>query len=95
MTLIPGTMAQRSYAQERATEQFRCNYGLNPAYEYMLGPSGLQVSGLGPAGEARIVELPTNHFYMATLFLPQLSSTPTRPHPLIVTYVRVAWDARG
>jgi CTP synthase (UTP-ammonia lyase) len=27
---------------------------------------------------------------MATLFLPQLSSSPARPHPLIVAYLQAA-----
>jgi CTP synthase (UTP-ammonia lyase) len=29
-------------------------------------------------------------FYVATLFLPQLSSTPERPHPFIVVYLKAA-----
>jgi CTP synthase (UTP-ammonia lyase) len=29
-------------------------------------------------------------FYVATLFLPQISSSPERPHPLIVAYLRAA-----
>jgi CTP synthase (UTP-ammonia lyase) len=50
------------------------------------------VTGTGPEGEARIVELPDHRFFIATLFLPQLSSTMERPHPLIVGYLRAAME---
>jgi CTP synthase (UTP-ammonia lyase) len=38
----------------------------------------------------RIVELSTHRFYVATLFLPQVSSRPESPYPLIVAYLRTA-----
>jgi CTP synthase (UTP-ammonia lyase) len=36
------------------------------------------------------VELSNHPFYVATLFLPQISSRPESPHPLIVAYLRAA-----
>ena len=53
-----------------------------------LEAAGLRVSGQGEAGEVRVVELPTHRFFLATLFLPQLSSASDRPHPVIVAYLR-------
>jgi len=44
------------------------------------------VSGLGGAGEIRIVEIPDHPFFLATLFLPQSRSTASRPHPLLAGY---------
>jgi CTP synthase (UTP-ammonia lyase) len=38
----------------------------------------------------RIVELSTHRFYVAALFLPQISSRPESPHPLIVAFLRAA-----
>jgi CTP synthase (UTP-ammonia lyase) len=90
ITLLPGTLAQRAYGTAAATEQFACNYGLNPAYEEHLSQGGLQVAGRDAAGEVRIVELAAHRFFLATLFLPQLSSSPARPHPLIVAYLQAA-----
>ena len=72
------------------TEQFACNYGLNPAYRERISTGGLQVTGLDPAGEVRIVELSAHRFFLATLFLPQVSSGPDRPHPLIMAYLQAA-----
>jgi CTP synthase (UTP-ammonia lyase) len=86
--IIPGTLAHRLYGKEETTEQFRCNYGLNPDYQESIEKGGLRVSGIGPEGEARIVELPGHSFFMATLFLPQLASAPLLPHPLIIGYLR-------
>lgn len=44
-------------------------------------------------GEARILELPGHPFYVATLFVPQMSSSPERPHPLVVAFLQAALDA--
>jgi CTP synthase (UTP-ammonia lyase) len=93
--VAPGTIARGAYGKEESTEQFRCNYGVNPEYEETIRQGGLRVSGTGPDGEARIVELSGHRFYLATLFLPQLSSTAERPHPLIVGYVRAAMEYRA
>ncbi len=90
ITLMPGTLAQRAYGKMTVTEQFACNYGLNPAYRERLNAGRLQVAGLDPAGEVRIVELGTHRFFLATLFLPQVSSGPGRPHPLIMAYLQAA-----
>ena len=88
--IVPGTVARRLYGKEEVSEQFRCNYGLNPEYQETIGRGELRVSGLGPDGEARIVELPDHRFYLATLFLPQLSSAPDKPHPIILGYLQAA-----
>jgi CTP synthase (UTP-ammonia lyase) len=90
ITILPGTVAHRAYGQGECTEQYRCNYGLNPAYKDVLDHGGLQISGVGSAGEVRLVELPRHRYFIATLFLPQLSSTSISPHPLITAYLRAA-----
>jgi CTP synthase (UTP-ammonia lyase) len=90
ITILPGTLAHRAYGTGAATEQFACNYGLNPAYQESFSHGALKVTGRDTAGEVRIVELTTHRFFLATLFLPQLSSSPARPHPLIVAYLQAA-----
>lgn len=42
----------------------------------------------------RIVELPSLRYFLATLFVPQTSSTPEDPHPLIVGLLRAATQNR-
>jgi CTP synthase (UTP-ammonia lyase) len=90
VTLRPGTLAYRIYGTATATEQFACNYGLNPAYREHFSQGELYVAGTDAEGEVRIVELATHRFFVATLFLPQLSSRLARPHPLIVAYLQAA-----
>jgi hypothetical protein len=36
------------------------------------------------------VELPSHRFFVATLFVPQTSSAPDAPHPLIGAYLAAA-----
>ena len=55
-----------------------------------IAAAGLNVAGLDSSGEVRIVELPNHPFFVATLSLPQLSSGPGAPHPLVVAYLKAA-----
>lgn len=90
ITLAPGTLAHRLYAQTVVTEKFACNFGLNPAYRDLFANSELRVAGTDADGEVRIVELPGHPFFLATLFLPQLRSSAASPHPLITGYLQAA-----
>ncbi len=64
------------------------NHGsTQPSDQELLEGSGLKVVGFDQDDEARILELATHTFYVATLFLPQSSSTEQSPHPLILAYV--------
>jgi CTP synthase (UTP-ammonia lyase) len=93
--IMPGTVTHQAYRRAAVEEQFRCRYGLNPAFRERIVAGGLCVAGVGPGGEARIVELSAHPFYVGTLFLPQLTSETEAPHPLIVAYLRAALDARA
>jgi CTP synthase (UTP-ammonia lyase) len=88
--IIPDTLAYRVYNQTRIKESFSCNYELNIEYKPSLEKAGLKFSGLGQARQARIAELPGKAFYLGTGFLPQLSSSPQKPHPLIVAFLQAA-----
>jgi CTP synthase (UTP-ammonia lyase) len=81
------SLAYRVYGQTEITERFNCNFGLNPVYRRKFNESGFSVAGTDENGEARILELRSNRFYIATLFQPQLSSTPENPHRLILAYL--------
>ena len=84
--ILPGTRARALYSSTAAMEDFYCNYGVNPDFRQRLEESGLIVSGTGPSGEIRIVELETHPFFMPTLFLPQTRSTAASPHPLLAGF---------
>ena len=71
-------------------EQYYCNFGLDPAYQDAIDAAGFKVVGTDADGEARMLELESHPFYVATLFLPQASSGPAHPHPLITAFLRAA-----
>ena len=90
--LRPGSYLQSFYQCETITEEFFCNYEVNPEYEWAAMEAGFPVVARGPKGEIRAIESPTHRFFIATLFQPQLSSKPNKPHPLILAYVQAAAD---
>jgi CTP synthase (UTP-ammonia lyase) len=94
VTLAPGTRASALYGTADTVEDFRCNYGVNPAYVAPLRDAGLTPSGFGDDGELRIVELADHAFFLATLFLPQMRSAPAQPHPLLAGFARAVMSPR-
>jgi CTP synthase (UTP-ammonia lyase) len=93
--LMSDSLAQRMYGQPTAAEVFSCNYGLNPVYQEPFQQSELCIAGCDPAGDVRIVELPTHPFFLATLFLPQMRSSAERPHPLVIGLLKAAFLQRA
>ena len=53
-------------------------------------PKHGSITAVGPDGEERAIELRDHPFFVATLFLLQLSSSGGRPHPLIGAFLRGA-----
>lgn len=88
--LSAGSRAAGFYGCSTSSEQYYCNFGLNPAYRDMLEAGGLSVSGTDDSGEARVLELYDHPFFVATLFVPPLSSRPQAPHPLLVAFLNAA-----
>ena len=88
--MVVSAFVDAIYGSKSAFEQYYCNFGLNPAYQSRLHAAGLQIVGTDADGEARILALPQHPFFVATLFVPQLTSTAERPHPLIVAFVKAA-----
>jgi CTP synthase (UTP-ammonia lyase) len=88
--LVPESRAHAIYGRSETAEEYHCNYGLNSKYRSRLEEAGLRTSGVDEEGAVRIVELPEYPFYLATLFQPELSSTPDNPHPIIVAFVQAA-----
>ena len=91
--LSPGSRAAQLYERTETRERYYCNFGLNPEHQQLLHDGGLRVVGVDGEGEARVLELPDRRFFVATLFVPQLSSSPESPHPLITAYLRAATRA--
>ena len=81
--ITSGTRAAALYRTTTSTEPYYCTYGLNGCYETQLSDAGVVVSGRGPSGEVRIIELPSHPFFVATLFIPRCRLD-GRPHPIYV-----------
>lgn len=92
--LRPGSYLQSFYGKnvETVTEEFFCNFEVNPEFEWSTMEAGFPVVARGPAGEIRAIESPSLLFFVATLFQPQLSSKEKKPHPVILAFVQAAAD---
>jgi len=92
--LRPGSYLQSFYGKDKetVTEEFFCNFEINPEFEWAAMEAGFPVVARGPQGEIRAIESPTHRFFLATLFQPQLSSTEKKPHPLVLAFVQAAAD---
>jgi len=88
--LMPDSLAERVYGGSETFAEFHCSNELNRRYQPLFERSDLRVSGVGDEGEARVVELTSAAFYVATLYLPQLAAAQGEPDPLIDAYVRAA-----
>jgi len=93
--LRPDTIAAAAYGHPTATERYYCDFGLSPGRVASIVDAGLTVSGTDTDGEPRILELPAHPFFVGTLFVPQASSTPARPHPLLIAFATAAQARAG
>ena len=86
----PGSRVEAIYGSTSAFEQYYCNFGLNPEVQQRLHEAGLCIVGRDANGEARILTLPKHRFFVATLFVPQLTSNAGHPHPMIQAFFETA-----
>jgi CTP synthase (UTP-ammonia lyase) len=88
LTLTPDSRLARIYGRTSVQEQFLCNFGVNQEYVDTLRSGVMRVVGSDVEGTIRAVELPDHPFFVGTLFMPQLGSTPSKPHPVVSAFVK-------
>lgn len=88
ISITEGTRTSKIYGKSKTDERYNCNFGLNAEFLNQLTSNGFIIAGTDEAGEARILELPQNRFFIATLFQPQLNSTRENPHQLILAFLK-------
>jgi CTP synthase (UTP-ammonia lyase) len=93
--VLPSSRVHQIYGKTETAEPFFCNYGLNQNYRHTLEQREMKIVGVDEAGEVRIIELPDHRLFIATLFVPQLSSRPEKPHELIMAYLQAAREFRA
>ena len=88
LTFTAGSKIAEIYGAQTATEQYYCNFGVNPDYVSLLKQQSLQVTGSDKEGDVRVIELPDHPFFIGTLFVPQARSTPAVPHPIVTAFLK-------
>lgn len=82
-----GTL-RRAYGVERISEGYRCNYGMNPAFEQRIFSSQLTPTAWGASGEVRAFELQEHPFFVGTLFQSERRALNGEAPPLVVAFLK-------
>jgi CTP synthase (UTP-ammonia lyase) len=94
LTFSSGSRVAEIYGATSATEEYYCNFGVNPNYISLLKSGPLKITGSDSEGEIRVIELPSHSFFLGTLFVPQTRSTADQPHPLVTAFMRAVSKSR-
>ena len=93
--LNKGSLVQKLYGADSASERHRHRYEVNNAYREQIAQAGVVFSGTSPDGNlVEYVELPTevHPFYVATQAHPEFKSRPTRANPLFDGLIKAALE---
>ncbi|MBO7604481.1 MAG: CTP synthase [Bacteroidales bacterium] len=89
--LKEGTLAHRIYDADYISERHRHRYEFNNEYLQTFQDAGMVFSGINPDHNlVEMIELPSHPFFIAVQFHPELKSTPEKPQPIFVHFVRAA-----
>lgn len=91
--LKKNTIAYGAYRNHLISERHRHRWEVNPEFIERLEKSGLIFSGTSPDGRLmEIAELSrkSNLFHLGTQFHPEFKSSPVKPHPLFLEFVKSA-----
>jgi len=88
--LAPGSRIARIYGREHIVEQYRCSFGYNPKYVDIFKDSGMEISGVDPDREPRVIDLTAHPFFIGTAFQPERSALTGQSHPLITAFLNAA-----
>jgi len=94
LRFVPGSKVSNIYGAVEARERYYCNFGVNLDVVPLLKQGPMNVVGSDDEGEIRVLELPDHPFFIATLFVPQTSSWPDRPHPLVTAFLKAAIETQ-
>ena len=93
--LTEGSIARKIYGEEIIYERHRHRYEFNSEYLNAIEKAGLKATGRNPqTGLVEIVELPSHPFFIGVQFHPELKSTPEKPQPIFVAFVKAAMEYR-
>ena len=85
------TIAYRAYNINNISERHRHRYEVNNDYRGILLKNGLVFSGLSPDENlVEIIEIKEHPWYLGCQFHPEFKSSPLKPHPLFVDFIKSA-----
>lgn len=87
---VAGTTLALACGERELQGEYFCSFETSADYVPRWKAAGLRVSGLGPDGEMRALDLPQHPFFLATLFQPQLRSSSAQPHSAVSAFLRAA-----
>jgi CTP synthase (UTP-ammonia lyase) len=89
ITLVPGSILQRSYGTLTITEGYHCNYGPSAECEARF-QGAFRVTARDAAGEVRGGELEGYRFFVGTLFQPERRALKGDVPPIVREFLRAA-----
>lgn len=88
-----GTKAHAAYGSTSIMERHRHRYEFNSDYLAQFEENGMIASGINPeTGLVEIVEVKDHPWFVGVQFHPEYKSTVAKPHPLFVSFVKVALE---
>ncbi len=93
ISFTAGSCVAEHYGTTTALEKYYCNFGVHPEFTSVLADSEFRIVGFDAEGEARVMEISSHPFFVGTLFVPQARSTPRSPHPLVLAFLKAAYQS--
>lgn len=89
------SLAYKIYGTDIISERHRHRYEFNGDFLERMQEGGLKATGRNPeTGLVEIVEIPTHPFFIGVQFHPEYKSTPEKPQPIFVAFVKAAMEYR-
>lgn len=89
------SLAYKIYGTDIISERHRHRYEFNGDFLERMQEGGLKATGRNPeTGLVEIVEIPTHPFFIGVQFHPEYKSTPEKPQPIFVAFVKAAMGFR-
>lgn len=88
LRLLEGTALAQAYGTPHVEEEYRCRFGVNPAFRSKLVSGPLRESAVDQSGDLRAVELSDHPFFIGTLFQPERAALRGKTPPLVAAFLR-------
>lgn len=92
----PNSLARKVYGQDKIVERHRHRYEVNENYVKDFEKNGMVIGGRAADSTlVEMIELPQHPCFIACQFHPEFLSTPRKPHPLFMHFVKSSLTHQG